>query len=164
MTIGMTKMIDTPSYSFSENPSVGFYREGKELKFSTGSSSISAYELAKQFNSLKTFSERMEEGQIAKSELEDFLMDKLDLDDWGDIWMDPYDNSLEISKVPADYRIPFEKLDLVKSMGFSKVYVNHVDGWETHYCLWKEQTPETWGWRTEMHLYKKTAYGLTKEE
>lgn len=47
---------------------------------------------------------------------------------------DRYDNSMEIYGVPPDWRPSIELTKLLfERWGFSRVYVNHTDGWETHY-------------------------------
>lgn len=47
---------------------------------------------------------------------------------------DDYDNSLEIYEVAPDARMGEAAQRVIFDAGFSKVYVNHKDGWETHYA------------------------------
>jgi len=46
---------------------------------------------------------------------------------------DYYDGSLEIYEVSADARLNEAAQRVIFDAGFRKVYVNHKDGWETHY-------------------------------
>ena len=55
---------------------------------------------------------------------------KLDFDGIG--W-DAYDNSLEILMVKPLAELTEEAQKLIYDAGFSKVYLNHTDGSETHY-------------------------------
>lgn len=61
---------------------------------------------------------------------------------------DDYDNSLELKDVPPEHRLSVEAQRVIHAAGFTKVYVNHVDKWETHYG-WKygEEFAESKGWR-----------------
>lgn len=49
------------------------------------------------------------------------------------IGWDYYDLSLELHGVPNDWRMPDDAQRTFSDEGFAKVYVNHQDGWETHY-------------------------------
>lgn len=62
--------------------------------------------------------------------------------DFQTIRTDNYDSSIEIDGVPADYRLTQDQSDWLKKCGFDKIYVNHTDGWETHYS-----PGSTNGWR-----------------
>ena len=55
----------------------------------------------------------------------DFEFDKLFCDD--------YDGSIEFTEVENDTRMSPELQKLVFAEGFTKIYVNHKDKWETHY-------------------------------
>lgn len=80
--------------------------------------------------------------QSTESTIEDGMMEA-GLDDWSKIGGDPYDNSIEVYGVAPDIRFSAAILDwLLVACGFSKVYVNHVDGWETHYSTGNRR-----GWR-----------------
>ena len=46
---------------------------------------------------------------------------------------DHYDNSIEFYGVPPDARMNEGIQRLIFDAGFSIAYVNHTDGWETHY-------------------------------
>ncbi len=46
---------------------------------------------------------------------------------------DDYDNSLEIYGVSPEHRLSAECLEYLLGLGFSVIYVNHTDKWETHY-------------------------------
>ncbi len=61
---------------------------------------------------------------------------------------DYYDNSLEIKGVSNDARLSAAAQQIIFDAGFSKVYVNHQNGWETHYG-WSRGKPfkPDRGWR-----------------
>jgi hypothetical protein len=75
--------------------------------------------------------ERLFDGTQAEWEMAELL------DDAGvpfeKIGWDYYDNSLEIYGVDNDYRLSPEVKKIIFDAGFSVCYVNHRDGWETHY-------------------------------
>jgi len=48
---------------------------------------------------------------------------------------DSYDNSVELYDVPPDHRLPEAAQKIIHAAGFSIAYVNHTDGWETHYSV-----------------------------
>ena len=54
--------------------------------------------------------------------------------DFNRIGWDDYDKSLEIYEASPNFKLSPESRDFIFSNGFSKVYVNHTDGWETHYA------------------------------
>lgn len=92
-----------------------------------------------------TFAERLFDGSSAECELEDkldsvgILFERLS-------W-DSYDCSLEIKEVPVHYRLSSEAQEVIHQAGFSKVYVNHIDGWETHYSFSGGEFKAKDGWR-----------------
>lgn len=94
-----------------------------------------------------SIAERLYDGTAAECEIEDQLADAgVQFEKIG--W-DHYDWSLEIFDVPPDHRLSEEAQRFAHSAGFAKVYVNHTDGWETHYSLprpGKEFAPIK-GWR-----------------
>ncbi len=49
------------------------------------------------------------------------------------IGWDHYDISLELYGVPSDWRMPEDLHKALFECGFATVFVNHTDGWETHY-------------------------------
>ena len=61
---------------------------------------------------------------------------------------DDYDNSIEFYKVDNDVRMTEAQQRVVFDAGFSTAYVNHEDGWETHYN-WDQRQPFAMarGWR-----------------
>lgn len=81
-----------------------------------------------------------------KSAFEDKLNEVLGGGDYEDIGWDSYDCSLEICKVSNDIRLSIEAQKFIFDSGFSKVYVNHNDEWETHYGWGAEFKPQR-GWR-----------------
>jgi len=60
---------------------------------------------------------------------------------------DRYDNSVELYEVPEDHRLPDAALRVIFDSGFSKVFVNHVDGWETQYSFGRGEFTPPKGWR-----------------
>lgn len=84
----------------------------------------------------QTVADRLFAGRDAEREIENAL------DDAGfhyeRIGWDDYDWSLEIHDVAPDDRLSPELATTLLSMGFLKVYVNHTDGWETHYNVGRE--------------------------
>lgn len=61
---------------------------------------------------------------------------------------DWYDNSVELHSVANDVRLTEEQQRVMYLHGLSKAYVNHKDGWETHYS-WRQGEPFALskGWR-----------------
>jgi len=89
--------------------------------------------------------DRLYNGTAAESELEELL------DDAGVIYektgWDYYDDSVEIYGVPPESRLEQSTLKQLRAAGFMKAYVNHTDGWETHYNLmtgvpWRVSYPD----------------------
>jgi len=68
----------------------------------------------------------------AREEFEEQLV-QLVGEQFEDIGWDDYDCSLELYKCSPDLRLSLEAFQFIQSAGFSKIYVNHTDGWETHY-------------------------------
>jgi hypothetical protein len=93
-----------------------------------------------------TIAERLFNGDSAKWDLEDIL-DGLGVPTEEDLGWDYYDYSLEIHKAPSDYRLSVEAQRAIHDAGFSKVYVNHVDKWETHYTFPAGEFVAQEGWR-----------------
>lgn len=90
---------------------------------------------------MTTLSERLFEASRAEGDVGEILGESgIEFDHLG--W-DSYDNSLEIHGVAVDFRCSSEQLKLVWNMGFTKLYVNHIDKWETHYRV----EGSTKGWR-----------------
>lgn len=69
-------------------------------------------------------------------------------EDFSKVGGDWYDNSVEIYGVGKDTRLPIEAQRFIASHGFSICFLNHEDGWETHYTFGheKEFVPQR-GWR-----------------
>lgn len=82
-----------------------------------------------------------------QSKWEDGFCDLLrDGDDYHHMSTDDYDMSVEIKQATDDLRLSAEMQQYLWDAGFGKVYVNHKDGWETHYSFFRE-TPPVRGWR-----------------
>lgn len=61
---------------------------------------------------------------------------------------DYYDGSIEFMTVDNEARMPAEAQRLCHSAGFCKAFVNHKDGWETHYSWNPAQSfKPSRGWR-----------------
>lgn len=121
-----------------------------------------------------------EAGRI-ESDLEGRLIDTgIDFSSLG--W-DFYDNSLEINGADPSDRLSDKAQQLIWNAGFSTVYLNHTDKWETHYQLsakgigragwrvsyphkrgseekgiWVEKVPEAWP-----KEWFETGYAVVKE-
>lgn len=59
---------------------------------------------------------------------------------------DTYDCSLEIKGAGDDARLNEAAQKLIFDAGFVRVYVNHKNGWETHYT-WEKEFKAVRGWR-----------------
>jgi hypothetical protein len=110
---------------------------------------------------MATIAERLFDSHYASSELEESLEGKINFT--GISW-DWYDNSLEIHGSNPNDRLSLEVQKIVHAAGFSKVYVNHMDKWETHYSFvgdFKEQK----GWRVSYpHKRGEGEKGIWVEE
>lgn len=100
---------------------------------------------------MKKFAEEMFAYNIALSAFEDKLTyADTGLSDYDKLGADEYDMSLEIYGVPDDDRLSHDGVEMILGEGFDKIYVNHTDGWETHYS-----TRNKTGWRR-----KRTSEGF----
>jgi hypothetical protein len=69
-------------------------------------------------------------------------------DQFEKIWGDDYDNSIEFGEVDNDVRLTAAVQKVIFDAGFSRVFVNHKDGWETHYSWAHGESFEPHrGWR-----------------
>lgn len=67
---------------------------------------------------------------------------------YANIGWDEYDNSIEIYNVKEDARLNEAQQRVIFDAGFSIAYVNHKDGWETHYRWdYREPFKRCRGWR-----------------
>lgn len=64
-----------------------------------------------------------------------------------EIGFDYYDSSIEFYGVDEDARLQPVAQAAVNAAGFHMAYVNHKDGWETHYSWWKKPFAPVRGWR-----------------
>ena len=60
---------------------------------------------------------------------------------------DDYDNSIELFDVQNDLRLSEEAQKLLFDAGFSTVFLNHLDKWETHYTFRTKEFELVEGWR-----------------
>lgn len=66
------------------------------------------------------------------------------------IGWDEYDCSIEFHGVKNDARLSAELQRIIYNGGFIKAYVNHEDGWETHYTWKGGHFEPVRGWRRHM--------------
>jgi hypothetical protein len=82
---------------------------------------------------------------FAEAEFEDTLAESgFEYDKLGG---DHYDNSVEFYGVPPDARLNEQQQKMVFDAGFSIAYLNHTDGWETHYSRRDGEIKACRGWR-----------------
>jgi hypothetical protein len=93
------------------------------------------------------FAERMFAYHRDEMNFTDALCDA-DFGDYNHISGDYYDCSIEFKQVENDARMGEAAQRLCHAAGFHKAYVNHKDGWETHYS-WNPAMPfkPARGWR-----------------
>lgn len=97
---------------------------------------------------MPSIAERMFDGVTAENELEVLLADagvKFERLGW-----DFYDCSVELHGVPPDDRLSSDVQRIVRDAGFMTAYVNHNDGWETHYTWKGAEFAPVRGWRRHM--------------
>lgn len=106
--------------------------------------------------------------KTARSQMEDLL--KRHGVPFTGIGWDYYDDSLEIHGVPPEYRLSDEARKAIAAEQFSTVYVNHTDGWETHYSLtdisregWRVSYPHKRGDGTKPILVEKHVPGWPQD-
>jgi len=92
---------------------------------------------------MKSIAELIHDAEIAKDKLEDDLV-KMGLS-FEDTVYDWYDNSMEVIDVPDEQRLSMDAQKILLEAGFSKVFLNHQNRWETHYTL--KSGEEVKGWR-----------------
>ena len=105
----------------------------------------------------QSLSERLFDGGTAECELEELLDSAGVL--YENLGWDHYDNSLELHGVPENYRLSIEGQKVIWEAGFSKVYMNHINKWETHYSFRQADHSngpfeESKGWRVS-YPYKR---------
>lgn len=94
---------------------------------------------------MSTIAERMFDGGFAESELNTLLL--TGGLDYQKSSFDHYDCSLELHGVADDYRMPENMQKIIYNAGFAKVYVNHINKWETHYSWDRGAFKPVDGWR-----------------
>lgn len=92
------------------------------------------------------FAELAFDFQHARANFEGDLEDA-GLLDFNGIGWDYYDCSLELERVGNDVRLTEAQQRVIFDAGFAKVYVNHLDGWETHYSWHGAEFKANRGWR-----------------
>jgi hypothetical protein len=84
---------------------------------------------------------------VEQSEFEDALSELLgEQNEYEKIGWDYYDSSLEIYGLTDACRLSDEAQRFISGQGFVKVYLNHLNGWETHYT-WNLPFEAVSGWR-----------------
>ena len=94
------------------------------------------------------------DGHSARTELECAFEESGSPDDYR-FGFDEYDNSVEIHKVLPEFRLNDAQQALFAEAGFAKVYVNHLDGWETHYSIKDGKCEKPW----RVHYHKEMKEG-----
>lgn len=67
--------------------------------------------------------------------------------DYVDVSTDDYDSSIEINKAAPDARLNEAQQEFLWKCGFSRAFVNHTDGIETHYTWKADAFVPHRGWR-----------------
>lgn len=91
------------------------------------------------------FARAMFDLEIWQCDFEELLAEA-GFEDYDTIGHDHYDSSIEFYKVGNDARLSDKAQQIIHEAGFAKAYVNHHDGWETHY-KWGEPFAAYVGWR-----------------
>ncbi len=108
-----------------------------------------------------TIAARLFSADEASCQLEDMLS-KAGVE-FTSIGWDQYDLSLEIHGVPVADRLIDAAKKLCAEAGFAKIYVNHVDRWETHYSIKDGVVSD--GWRVSYpHKRAEGATGILVEQ
>ena len=102
-----------------------------------------------------SIADRLFDAQHAESDLAALLGEEVIYERMG--W-DHYDRSLELHGVPVGYRLSAKDQRIIQDAGFSIVYVNHTDKWETHYDFTKFPAPVK-GWRVSYPGKRPTPEG-----
>ena len=92
----------------------------------------------------KSFSDIAFEFDAAENVFEHKLIEADDKFDYSKLGWDSYDCSLEIYGVHPDYRMSEAVQKVISGEGFIVCYVNHTDGWETHYGFTKNLPDKGW--------------------
>lgn len=81
----------------------------------------------------KSLAAKWWEAMAVESAISDGIFER-GCEDFDSIGGDDYDNSIEIYGAGVDVRLSAECVEwLLGEAGFSKIYLNHTDGWQTHY-------------------------------
>mgnify|MGYP001570703632 CR=1 FL=1 len=108
---------------------------------------------------MTNLADRLFAGRTAEGELE-ALLERHGVP-FEELGWDGYDFSLEVRDAPPDYRMPRDVQDVLFKVGFLKVYVNHIDKWETHYDV----NGSAKGWRVSYpHKRRVDTKGIWVEE
>ena len=108
-------------------------------------------------------SDRIFNGERAKADLEDELWEAGV--QFEEASYDDYDYSCELFDVAEDYRLSSEAQKILHEAGFAKVYLNHIDKWETHYTFEPGEYKEIKGWRVSYPSKRgKDEKGILVEE
>jgi hypothetical protein len=96
--------------------------------------------------SVKGFALQMFEYHRAETNFTDALCNA-GFGDFHRIGGDYYDSSIEFCQVENDARMSEAAQRVVFDAGYSKAFVNHKDGWETHYSWHGTEFKPARGWR-----------------
>lgn len=103
-----------------------------------------------------SIAERMFDGFAAENELANLLYEAgLEAEK---VSHDYYDSSIELHDMDNQVRLTEEQQKIIWDAGFSICYVNHKDGWETHYRF--DSKP----WRKRQHKKENADGNIEVEE
>ena len=92
-----------------------------------------------------TIADRLFDADEAKADLE-LRLENAGVKKFDDFTWDYYDGSLELHLADNDMRLSLAQQQVCIDAGFLKVYVNHINKWETHYAFGPQREPVK-GWR-----------------
>ena len=108
----------------------------------------------------KSLAQKIWDGQTARIILEDQFMNlNPELPDI-DFSFDEYDSSVEIDGLPDEFRLNKDSWRMFKEADFTVIYLNHKNGWETHYHTKKYMN----GWRVHYCRENGQAQSIEVEE
>lgn len=88
---------------------------------------------ARESREVILISDRLYDGLAAEREIDDYMIDA-GLGHYHSVHVDPYDDSIEFNRCPPEMRLSDEVFAWLRSQGFARCWLNHVDGMETYYA------------------------------
>lgn len=92
---------------------------------------------------IDNFADELFEYNVCEMEFLEVLND-MGFVDFTGIGGDFYDSSIEFYKVGNEARLSNEAQEQISKNGFLKAYLNHLDGWETHYTFREDKSVSIW--------------------